>query len=200
MAPKIAIIRSNDLKMKTKYILHGGNAQHINSENDKFFAEILKDAKDRVKILLVEFAGRNEKIDLNYQTDKSQFERVAGDKELIFRVATELDFIEQVKKSDVIYFGGGTTIRLMDKLKEYKNLGDLFSGKIVAGESAGANSLSTYCYSKSGGGVIQGLGLVTVKTIPHYTKGMETVFRDITSDIESLLLPNYKFKVFEINQ
>ena len=184
--------------MKTKYILHGGNARHVNSDNDKFFAEILKDTKNKVKILLVEFAGRHEKIDLNYQIDKSQFERMMGDKELSFEVATELDFIEQTKNSDIIYIGGGTTIRLMDKLKQYKNFGDLFSGKIVAAESAGANSLSVYCYSKSGGGVIQCLGLVPVKTIPHYTEGMETNFKDISPDVESLFLPNYKFKVFEI--
>lgn len=186
--------------MKTKYILHGGNAQHVNSENDKFFAEILKDTKDKVKILLVEFAGRDEKIDLNFQTDKSQFERVAGEKELSFEVATEFDFTEQIKGADIIYFGGGTTVRLMDKLKKYTNLGDLFSGKIVAGESAGANSLSAYCYSKSGGGVIQCLGLVPVKTIPHYEKGMESNFKDIYPEIESLFLPEYKFKVFEICQ
>lgn len=184
--------------MKTKYILHGGNAQHVNSENDKFFAEILKDTKSKVQILLVEFAGRDEKIDLNYQTDKSQFERVAGDKELTFEVAAQLNFIEQIKNSDIIYFGGGTTIRLMDKLNDYKNLGDLFSGKIVAGESVGANSLSAYCYSKSGGGVVQCLGLVPVKTIPHYTEGMEVNFKDSYSDIETLFLPEYKFKVFEI--
>lgn len=182
--------------MKTKYILHGGNAQHVNSENDKFFAEILEDTKNKVKILLVEFAGRDEKIDLNYQIDKSQFERVAGVKELIFEVATEFGFTEQIKKSDIIYFGGGTTIRLIDKLSKYKNLGDLFSGKIVAGESAGANSLSAYCYSKSGGGVIQCLGLVPVKTIPHYIEGMESNFKDIYPEIKSLFLPEYKFVVF----
>ena len=86
----------------------------------------------------------------------------------------------------------------MDKLKEYKNLGGSFSGKIIAGESAGANSLSAYCYSKYGGSVIQGLALVPVKIIPHYTEGMENSFKGISPDIELLLLPEYKFKVFEI--
>ena len=186
--------------MKIKYILHGGNAQHVNSENNKFFAEILKDTKNKVKILLVEFAGGDEKTDLNYQIDKSQFMRVRGEKELSFEVATKLDFIEQIKKSDIVYFSGGTTIRLMDKLKEYKNLGGSFSGKIIAGESAGANSLSVYCYSKYGGSVVQGLGLVPVKTIPHYKEGMETNFKDVFLDIKSLFLPEYKFKVFGIDQ
>lgn len=186
--------------MKIKYILHGGNAQHANSENDKFFAEILKDTNDQVKILLVEFAGRDEKIDSNFKTDKAQFLRVSGEKEPIFELATQGNFIKQIKKSDIVYFSGGTTIRLMDKLKEYKNLDGSFSGKIIAGESAGANSLSAYCYSKSGGGVIQCLGLVPVKTIPHYEKGIESYFKDVSPDIESLFLPEYKFKVFEIDQ
>ena len=88
----------------------------------------------------------------------------------------------------------------MDKLNKYKNLGSLFSGKIVAGESAGANSLSAYCYSKPGGGIIQGLGLVSVKTMPHFAEGMESNFKDIYPEIESLFIPEYKFKVFEIDQ
>lgn len=185
--------------MKTKYILHGGNAQHVNAENDKFFAEILKDTKNRVQILLVELGHRDESTNLHFQTDKSQFMRVGENKELLFELATPINFIEQIKKSDIIYFGGGTTIRLMDKLKKYKNLDSLLSGKIVAGESTGANSLSAYCYSKSGGGVIQCLGIVPVKTIPHYEEGMESHFKDIYPEIESLFLPEYKFKVFEIN-
>lgn len=123
-----------------------------------------------------------------------------GDKKLSFELATENNFTEQIKRSNVVYFGGGTTVRLMDRLKEYKGLGNLFGGKIVAGESAGANSLSAYCYSKPGGGIIQGLGLVSVKTMPHFAEGMESNFKDIYPEIESLFIPEYKFKVFEIDQ
>ena len=48
------------------------------------------DTKNKVKILLVEFTGGDERIDLNYQIDKSQFERVAGSKELTFELPPSL--------------------------------------------------------------------------------------------------------------
>lgn len=43
--------------MKTKYILHGGDAQIINTENDPFYAEIEleKAAPDLVSLYLPEF-------------------------------------------------------------------------------------------------------------------------------------------------
>lgn len=184
--------------MKTIYLLHGGNAAHVNSENDKFYTEILRRTGSEVRILLVEFAGSEEKSDQHARDDQYQFERVAGHKQISFEIATEIDFIDQVKKSDVIFFRGGTTVRLLEKLKRYKNLGTLFRGKIIAGESAGANSLAAYCYSKSGGGVISGFGLVSVRIIPHYKKGMETYFDNIAPDMELLLLPEYTFKVFDM--
>ena len=186
--------------MKTIYILHGGNASHVNAENDAFFSEMLKYTSNEVKILLVEFAGSEEKRAQHAQEDKAQFERVARNKKVAFAIATEQNFLNQVKDSDVIYLRGGTTVRLLENLRRYENLDKLFGGKVIAGESAGANSLSAYCYSKSGGGIIPGLGLVPVRIIPHYKKGMETHFANIASDLELVLLPEYAFKVFEREQ
>jgi len=47
--------------MKTKYILHGGNAQEVNEENDLFFGEIIKDFSESANVLLVQFAAIDEK-------------------------------------------------------------------------------------------------------------------------------------------
>lgn len=99
--------------MKTKYILHGGFAQHINSGNDKFFNEILRDTGDKVKILLVEFAHSLERYEVNFNFDKSQFLRVKGGKNLSFTLANEKFFKEQIKDNDIIYICGGTTVCLM---------------------------------------------------------------------------------------
>lgn len=184
--------------MSIKYILHGGGAQHVNSDNDTFFAEIIKDATGEVKILLVEFAGGTEKTALNAKVDMSQFERVRGGKNLTFDVAEEHSFLKQIKKADIVYVGGGTTVRLLEVLAKFPNLGEYFSGKIVAGESAGANCLSTYCYSKSGGGVVHGLGLVPVKMIPHYDGEYKEELEALPEKLDMLLLSNYQYKVFII--
>ncbi|MFA6013226.1 MAG: Type 1 glutamine amidotransferase-like domain-containing protein [Desulfobacteraceae bacterium] len=184
--------------MKTKYVLHGGSAQHVNAENDKFFTEILNGAGDRVRILLVEFAGSDERKERNVAIDTSQFERVKGSRELTFEVADRDIFLNQIRKADVVYLGGGTTVRLVEVLNHYPELRVAFEGKIIAGESAGANVMATYCYSKSGGGVMKGLGLVPVKMWPHYKEERNEEFESISRELESLLLKDCEYRVFEI--
>ena len=49
--------------MKTKFILHGGFTKgKTNEDNSKFYIEILKDAPEGVKILLVCFAKDDERV------------------------------------------------------------------------------------------------------------------------------------------
>lgn len=185
-------------RLMTKYVLHGGNAQDIDSRNDEFFKEILKDAPANPRILLVHFAGKPERKDINWERDTKQFERVKGDRNLTFESADEQSFLDQILTADVIYFGGGTTQRLLDTIKKFAGLKELFNGKIVAGESAGANALSAFSYSKSGGGIFQGLGIIPVKTIPHYKGEHKEDLDAILGDLEILLLPEYKYRVFNI--
>src|SRR6188472_4190245 len=129
----------------TKYILHGGSAQHTNSENDAFFSEILKDTPNPVKILLVHFASSPERLTQNIERDTAQFNRVKENKDLQFEEALEERVTDQILNNDIIYFGGGTTVRLLENLTKFSNLAESFKGKVIAGESAGANSLAKYC-------------------------------------------------------
>jgi cyanophycinase-like exopeptidase len=186
--------------MKTKYILHGGSAQHTNAENDKFFKEIFKGTGNTVKILLVHFAGTPERAEKNKKIDTAQFERVKGDKLLTFQIAFESTFYDQIAWADVVYFGGGTTVRLLEALQHFKGLKDKFAGKIIAGESAGANILTAYCYSKSGGGVIKGLGILPIKFMPHFNGEQKEKLEEIPAKLAIVTLENYQFKVFEIRE
>ena len=97
----------------TKYILHGGNAQHQDPRNDEFFKEILKDAPINAKVLLVHFAGRPEKSEINKERDTAHFEKVKEDRNLTYEIANEETFPAQILNADVIYLGGGTTTRLL---------------------------------------------------------------------------------------
>ncbi len=185
--------------MKTTHILHGGSAQHVNSENDVFFREVLKKTSNKPRILLVHFASPPERLELNKERDTHQFLRNKGDKELFFTEAEEGKFIEQISQSDVIYLGGGTTGLLIAKLSTYPDLANNFKGKIIAGESAGANVQATYGYSKSASGIIKGLGLLPVFMYPHYEKGREKEIdlTQIPDSLEKLFLANYQFRIFE---
>jgi len=182
--------------MKTKYILSGGHADRPNEENDKFFKEILNTEKKELKILLVYFAKNESEYERMTKGDKYQFEHLKGDKELSFEIAEKEKFRAQVREADIVYLHGGRNLRLLKFLKAQENIKELFSGKIVAGESAGAYVLSTCFYSKSEGGVFEGLGLVPVKTICHYIGENKEKLEECPEELETLLLPDYEYKVF----
>lgn len=184
--------------MKTKFILSGGYAGRPNEKNDKFFKEILADEKNKLNILLVYFAKGTEEYERITNEVKFQFNKNKGNKELLFEIATEEKFAEQIKQADIVYLHGGKTLKLLEVLKKHPDLRQLFNGKIIAGESAGAYALSTYFYSKSEGGVFQGLGFVPVKTICHYIGESSEELDNCPPELEELLLPDYKYKVFEI--
>jgi peptidase E len=184
--------------METTYILHGGKAQDTNFQNDLFFKEILQRTKlDNIKVLLVHFAGNPERAQLNKQIDSDQFERNKKDKNIEIQIATKEKFIEQMSWADVIYFGGGTTVKLLEELKDFSDLKTHFEGKVIAGESAGANILATLCYSKSGGGIIKCLGILPVFVYPHFEKDSPPPVEQIPDNLQKLFLSNYEFKVIE---
>lgn len=184
--------------MKTKFILHGGNAQEMNEDNNLFFCEILKDFPNEVNVLLVQFSVTEEKQEIYKQRHINQFEKARENRKINYQIAIVDNFIQQIKWANVIYFCGspGGTLRLLSILNKF-NLKDLFKGKTVAGESAGANCLASFCFSKSGG-ILQTLGFIQVRIIPHYEIGIEKKLDGIHEELKLLLLPNYKFKVFLI--
>ncbi len=182
--------------MKTKFILHGGFASHPNSENDAFFREILKDVPDSTKVLLVYFAKEIDRIPTSKAEDIAQFEKNKGYKNLLFETADEESFPEQIVGADVVYLHGGATLKLLNSLKKFSNLKELFNGKTIAGESAGAYALSTIFYSESAGGIFKGLGFIPVKTICHYSVQKEGKLSKGNSDLEQLFLSDYQYRIF----
>jgi len=183
--------------MAKKFILHGGYAGRSNNENDKFFQEILSTEKKGLKILLVYFAKTTEEYERVTKEDHLQFNKNKDNKELLFEIATEEEFREQVKRADIVYLHGGKSLKLLKILKEYTDLPELFQGKIIAGESAGAYALSACFYSKSEGGCFEGLGFVPVKTICHYIGENSEKLSKCPPGLEELLLPDYKYRVFK---
>lgn len=187
--------------MKTKYILHGGYANRQNEDNDKFFKEILLVNKKKLNILIVLFAKEPNEYTKKKKVIVNQFNRNNTDKKLSFVVATENSFIKQVADANIIYIHGGQTLRLLNALRKYDeqySLHKIFSGKTVAGESVGAYVLSKWFYSKAKGGCFAGLSLVDVKTICHYIGKNKEKLEERSGTSKILLLPEHKYKVFEI--
>ena len=185
--------------MKTKFVLHGGFTKGKTEENNgEFYAEILKDAPEGAKILLVCFAKDDERVPIATERVKIEFNKSKWQKEITFEVASEGLFTEQIKSSNVVYFHGGTTLKLLEALKKFPNLKELLNGKIVAGESAGANVFGKFFYSPSTDKVDEGLGFLPLKIIPHYSEQYKGKLDSVGKDLELLSLPEYEYKVFEI--
>jgi peptidase E len=184
-----------NIEMNTKYILHGGFAPHQKQEDDPFFREILKDAPETTKILLVYFAKEADRIPKNKEEDVDQFNKNRNQKKLSFDVASEESFLKQIEWADIVYLRGGDTIKLLEVLKKFSDLKGAFRGKIIAGDSAGANALSKVCYSKKADQVCHGLGILPIGIICHYSEKLKDKLKDYNSNLEILFLSEYEFKV-----
>lgn len=182
--------------MKTKFILHGGfTPKKQEEDNSDFYKEILKDAPENAKILIVPFAKDIERIAPTTVRVMGEFNENKWQENLAFDVANEEFFVEQIKLADVIYLQGGTTLKILEVLKKFPNLKELLEGKIVAGESAGMNVLAKYFFSPSANGVFDGLGILPIKTIPHYKDEYKDVFKGKGEDLENLFLKEYEYRV-----
>lgn len=185
--------------MQTKFILHGGFTPHVKQENDAFFSEMLKDAPDKSKILLVYFAAEDEdRVAVYREDDIEQFNKNRGEKVLSFETANEESFVAQIKKADVVYLHGGKTVKILDTLKKFPNLKETFSGKIIGADSAGANALCVIYYSVHSMGISDGLGVLPFKIICHYTEKYKGELDNMYSKLETILLKEYEYKVFVV--
>lgn len=183
--------------MKTKFIIYGGfNPSQEGDGNASFSKEILSEAPEGARVLIVPFSKEADRVIPTTERVKNELNAQKWQEVLTFEVATEKNFVEQVKSADVVYIQGGSSSKILEALKNYPDLGDLFKGKTVAGDSAGANALSTYFYSPSSDTVTEGLGILPIKMIPHYKPEYEGKLDSVGQGLEEVFLPEYTFKVF----
>lgn len=163
--------------------------------NDDFFKEVVKDAPEQARVLLVYFAKDTGTIE-NIKVDNiEQFNNNKDAKSLSFDVATVERFRDQVMSSDIIFLHGGLSKKLLDALKPFPDLKQMFDGKIVAGDSAGANVLCEVFYSKKAGEVLFGFGILPIKIICHYEEKDKDVLKDVKPELETWYLPQFHFRV-----
>lgn len=180
--------------MRTEFVLHGGFTPGEAQVNDSFFGVVMRNAPDPSRILLVYFAKEADRIPKNRDEDVEQFNKNKGNRSIQFETASENDFVDQVRNSDVIYLHGGQTGKILETLKKYPDLKREFKGKIIAGDSAGANVLAAVFYSKTLG-VSEGLGILPLKVICHYQEELKDKLQDLRPELETIFLPEYQYKV-----
>ena len=181
----------------TKFVLHGGFNKERGFIEDPFFQEMLKDAPAAAKVLLVYFAEREEMLELRITQAKEQFYKNKGLRDLEVRVASADSFLEDCAWADVIFLAGGRTTKLMEALVKYQDLAEVFSGKIIGGDSAGANALGHLFYSKSSKEIGEGLRIIPLKVVVHYSDGSPNPLTDVQPELETLFLREYETVVKE---
>lgn len=183
--------------MTTKFILHGGFSKenYPLQEDDIFFQEMIKDIPDSGKLLLVYFAEGEEKVEMRIGQDRESLAKNCGNRKLDIRIALEESFAEDVAWADVIYLHGGDSLRLKEALIKHEGLSKMFSGKTIAGDSAGVNVLARFFYARKAERIEEGLGILPLKTVVHYQDGAPNPLADIEPETETLLLREYETKV-----
>lgn len=175
---------------KTKYILVGGYLHKASDEGRAFCEELVKGFNfDRpVKILDCLFADTEERWEVKFKEDKERFKKYI--KNFNFELADPKKFIEQVKASDVIFLRGGETERLINVLNKRGDWIKELDGKVLAGTSAGGDVISKYSYNLDTNKIIDCLGLLPVKFIPHWCSDYNAPNIDWDKALQEL--KNYK--------
>jgi peptidase E len=184
----------------TKYILHGGFERKDNELNRSFYQELASDLPENATVLLVYFASEYDEHEEAY---KEQVQRIIN-KSINFELATEKDFLEQVRRTDAVHFRGGHTPKLLAHLHKYPELKSLLTQKmVVSGSSAGAYALAKYGPGHSKEGIREGVGLVPVRVVCHYKS--ETMppnpesyaeLVNMAPELELVHLRDYEWRVF----
>lgn len=152
----------------TKYILNSGGLKNNPEKANKFNKEIANGLGKSPRILFCYFATPRERWEEKFSEHSRQFSQsMANGVNPKFELAFPDKFIDQIKNSDAIIIHGGDDKLLLYWLKQY-NLPEIWEGKIVAGSSAGSNALVKQFWTCDWRLIMDGLGILPVKFIPHY--------------------------------
>lgn len=161
--------------------------------------------KKEVVIVYVPYAKtQREDQEKYYQINKKNCLEALPQKHVEFLLAKENPekFLDQVHEADVIYFGGGND-EVLKKFLEQVPLSILvqhFERKVIAGSSAGANVLAKYYFTNDRQRVDEGLGILPIKTICHYTEEKEARLEELEAykeQLTSFALPEDYFVVIQ---
>lgn len=149
-----------------RILLHGGGERGpTHTEGAEVFyhriAEAARTASGRV--LMVHFGAPEKEewahhvVDLFYQVDNR----------IEVEMAREDRFAAQLVAHDVVFFQGGGSKDLCEKLLQLITPDALKGKALLAGTSAGAMALCAYGYSHGGACLVKGMGIVPQSVLPH---------------------------------
>ncbi len=174
-----------------KYILQGGTTRRFSIKKYFNIWMILNLIPKKSKVLVVFFARPKDQWEnLLLETKRFRFLLARWDIEYVLASDNPAEFIEQIKRCEVVYFRGGDTPMLQKKLEEIPDLEKLLENKIVIGSSAGSLVFSKYYYDQDYDKVFSGLNFLPVKMMTHYKSNGE--YAQLSGDDKIKMLENYQ--------
>lgn len=154
----------------TTYILFGGAIRNMtDAQNQNLRDAILERLNsENPRIADVTFAEPREVWEQKFRDKHTPtFQRLFGENYQA-RLVMPDSFLDDVKWANVVYLHGGDATFLAYYLDKFKDLAEIFTGKVVIGTSAGALYLSAIAWNADWREVKPGRGLVNVAVIPHF--------------------------------
>lgn len=152
----------------TKYVLNSGNLKSYPEKQTKFFAEFVKGLGSNPKILIVMFSRPREYWEQTFYKYENTLNDFAPDGVTAsFEMANPDRFEDQVENNDVIYIIGGDDYLLRFWLDKF-DVPNIWEGKVVATSSAGSDVMVKHFWTCDWRKVMDGLGILPIKFIPHY--------------------------------
>lgn len=185
----------------TKFVLHGGRDKNHKLKTDYFeICRILIQGFNKPKILLVYFAKARELWEEKFSEDQTSFSKDVIGRECALEIAsTDLKlFEEQIKNCDIIYVPGGSTLPLIESIRPLNNFGQLISGKVYFGSSAGAYLVSKYYYSVDRQRIEEGLGILPIKCFAHWDESQQKSLdelKNFSEELPVILLREGEYKI-----
>ena len=178
----------------TKYILQGGGQKKFSVKKYLNLWRLLNLIPRKSRVLMVFFARPKEEwAMLCNETKRFRFILARWDIDYVLASDSQSEFIEQIRECDVIYFRGGNTPMLQEKLAGISNLQELLKDKIVIGSSAGSIVFAKYYYDQDYDQVFEGLNFLPVKMITHYKSTGD--YAATSGDDKLKMLNDYKEKL-----
>ncbi len=169
-------------------ILHGGNTKTIDPMNERL-ADAMRLAAPNKKIALCLWAIPDKESDYYADTKEFLVNFIGADYDLRF---VDNDLADCLEWCDAIYFQGGKTSTLIERLAPHKDLLLNFpSHKTIIGSSAGACALAQY-YVASAPTPQKGLGIIPFSVFVHsdtFDRAPYEMLKEQHPDQSILLIP-----------
>lgn len=152
----------------TKYVINSGGLRNFPKKAEKFFNELIKDQGNNPKVLMCLFAKPRE--DWQEKFDEYKDGLIQNPPKGVkpeYQWAYPHTFEEQLKWCDVLYIWGGDDTLIQAWLSKF-DLPKIWDGKVVGTNSASTHALSKHFWTCDWRMLMDGLGIVPIKTIAHF--------------------------------